>query len=215
MNQIFVGWKNVENILSVMGPVKTGVIVPNESSEIFAELNSYSYEEDARIIFTIGDKIYEVQAAHCSCNDFDETWEPHEVTIEYLNIIPNVFVDENLNNAFNVWAESKLRNEDLKSTIGYRIISSDNSRFVVAGYKENSKSSKKYNLNFHCSGSWGYIPVDLFLRWLIHRTGFSYKGIEAVSDILMIGKKAYKRSDFDLFKVLWDMDTDNGKEWTK
>jgi hypothetical protein len=62
---------------------------------IFANLDSWSYEESARIIFERDGKLWEVKTSHCSCNGFEDAWAPEETSWEQLKMIkPEEFSEE-------------------------------------------------------------------------------------------------------------------------
>lgn len=55
---------------------------------IVAYLDGGGYEESARFLLLRGKQLYEVEASHCSCNDFGGQWTPEPVEWEQLAMRP-------------------------------------------------------------------------------------------------------------------------------
>lgn len=51
---------------------------------IISMINDYGYEEDALILYEKSNKLFIVEASHCSCNEFFGKWDPQEYSYEAL-----------------------------------------------------------------------------------------------------------------------------------
>ncbi len=51
---------------------------------LFAAYTYENYNGDAFVIFRKDDKLYEVNAGHCSCYGLEDQWEPEETTIKAI-----------------------------------------------------------------------------------------------------------------------------------
>ena len=51
---------------------------------LLADYTYESYEGDAFVLFAKGEKLWEVNASHCSCYGLENTWRPEETTVEGL-----------------------------------------------------------------------------------------------------------------------------------
>lgn len=60
------------------------VELPEELEVLFGALISYSYEEEAFVLFRQDGKLYEVHGSHCSCYGFEGQWEPEETSLKAL-----------------------------------------------------------------------------------------------------------------------------------
>ena len=69
---------------------------------IYADYESADYEGSSHVIFMKGDKLYEVNGSHCSCNGLEECWSPEETSFAALMFRPNVSdtAKKNLKKAF-------------------------------------------------------------------------------------------------------------------
>src|SRR5690242_2636394 len=53
---------------------------------VFAAYKYEDYSGSALVLFTKGDKLYEVNGSHCSCNGLEGQWSPEETSMEALKM---------------------------------------------------------------------------------------------------------------------------------
>lgn len=53
---------------------------------LYASYDCESYEGSALVIFSKGDKLYEVSGSHCSCMGLEDQWSPEETSLEALRM---------------------------------------------------------------------------------------------------------------------------------
>lgn len=79
MKKYFDEFESIKNIKN-----EFGIADINDDEIIFACYNHSGYEGNALIIFKRDNKLFEVNAGHCSCYGLEGQWEPEETTIEAL-----------------------------------------------------------------------------------------------------------------------------------
>lgn len=66
---------------------------------VYGVYTQEDYEGSSQVVFIGSDnKLYEVNASHCSCYGLEEQWEPEETSLEYFleRQERNAYVDTNL-----------------------------------------------------------------------------------------------------------------------
>lgn len=79
----FGSWSKHEDVASSFEEDKN-TSFPGPGQILFASYGGQSYEGDALVVFVEGDKLYEVNGGHCSCNGLEGQWSPEETTWEAL-----------------------------------------------------------------------------------------------------------------------------------
>lgn len=51
------------------------------------------YSVSMRAVWFKGGKFYEMEAAHCSCNGYEDSWDPKQVTARYIRMMAAVSGD--------------------------------------------------------------------------------------------------------------------------
>ena len=85
----------------------------------FASYGGMSYEGDAIVILTRGDKVYEVHGSHCSCYGLEEQWDEEETTWEALH---DRYVVKRCDDEYFREEHSSAAADFLKDTIMYEFV---------------------------------------------------------------------------------------------
>lgn len=83
-NNMYLG--NVENKEDIAREFQIEATELDGCKIIFAAYTYEDYSGSALVIYQKGDKLYEVNGSHCSCNGLEGQWEPEETSFEVLKI---------------------------------------------------------------------------------------------------------------------------------
>jgi len=75
------GFQNVEDIIQAFEAPADALL---DAYVLYAKYRTGDYEGSAFVLYTKNNKMYEVNAGHCSCNGLEGQWQPEETSKESL-----------------------------------------------------------------------------------------------------------------------------------
>jgi hypothetical protein len=80
MGRFFGDWSEIEDVIDGFEIEQSDL---SEANIIIAVYEG-GYEGQAFVVFSRGDKFYEVHGSHCSCYGLEGQWKPEETSVEDL-----------------------------------------------------------------------------------------------------------------------------------